>query len=191
MQQVNMMDRVREMFDGTVPPVFVKFGHTPAFLADFYMNFKRFVWQDGYLDVRTKAAIGKAVSVHMGCTDLVAFLDERLKGLGVPEQERTDIRAIVATCTMYNAFFKLPDLSNSLFGGMAVGLRGHSLAGTSLDAKLVELVSIVISALNGCKTCTSGHIASARRLGLFDEAILESVQCGATIAAGCSFLVAL
>jgi alkyl hydroperoxide reductase subunit D len=90
---------------------------------------------------------------------------------------------------MYNAFFKFRDLAGSdVFGGMSVGLRAHTFANTSLDPKMVELVNIAISDLNGCKPCTSGHVDSARKLGLSDDAILECVQCAATMASGCGFL---
>ncbi|MFM8219389.1 MAG: carboxymuconolactone decarboxylase family protein, partial [Planctomycetaceae bacterium] len=75
-----------------------------------------------------------------------------------------------------------------LFSGMSVGLRAHTFAGTSLDAKLVELINIAVSDLNGCKPCTAGHVDKARALGLSDDALLECVQCAATIAAGCHFL---
>jgi alkyl hydroperoxide reductase subunit D len=183
-------DRIKEMFEGgEIPDPFLIYARVPAFLQDFYMNFKKFVWTDGHLDVKTKATLGLAVAAAMKCGAWADFLASRCVKLGLPDQYPADVIGIVATCQMYNVFFKFRDLSGSdLFSGMGVGLRAHTFANTSLDSKMVELINIVISDLNGCKPCTAGHLEKIRQLGVTDDAILESIQCGATISAGCSFL---
>ena len=77
-----------------------------------------------------------------------------------------------------------------VFGGMSVGLRAHTFMNTSLDEKTVELINTVISNLNACKPCTSGHVTKSRDLGASDDQLLEAIQCASTMAAGCSFLKA-
>jgi lipoyl-dependent peroxiredoxin subunit D len=90
---------------------------------------------------------------------------------------------------MYNIFFKFRDMSGSeLFGGMGVGLRAHTFTSTSLDERLTELINVAISDINGCKPCTAGHVEKCRQLGVSDEALLETIQCAATVAAGATFL---
>ena len=90
---------------------------------------------------------------------------------------------------MYNTFFKFRENSGSgVFEGMPVGLRAHTFAGTTLSASEVELINIVISDINGCKPCTSGHVSQASQLGLSNEAILEAIQCASTMLSGIQFL---
>jgi alkyl hydroperoxide reductase subunit D len=184
------LERIRELFaEEPIPVPFLTYARVPAFLQDFYMNSKKFVWTDGHLDVATKGTIALAVSGMLRCDAWADYFVARLEKLGLGEQYMADTLAVAAACQMYNAFFKFRDLAGSdVFGGMSVGLRAHTFANTSLDAKRVELVNIAISDLNGCKPCTSGHVESARSLGLSDDAILECVQCAATMAAGCGFL---
>jgi len=182
--------RIKEML-GTdaVPEPFLTYGRVEAFLQDFYMNFKKFVYEDGQLDARTKAIIGLAVSGHYGTGMWIDFFSDRLKSMDGDDQLIADALAVASTNAMYNAFFKFRDLSGSdVFGGMSVGLRAHTFMNTSLDEKTVELINIAISDLNACKPCTSGHVDKARQLGLSDEALLETVQCAATMASGCAFL---
>jgi alkyl hydroperoxide reductase subunit D len=172
-----------------LPEPFLIYGRVPAFLQDFYMNFKKFVYSDGALEARTKALIGLAVCAQRGCKAWTSWCAARLRGLGAGEQEMADAVAVGAACAMYNAFFKFRDLSGeAAFSGMAVGLRAHTFAGTSLSPQQVELINVAVSDVNGCKPCTSGHVAKARELGLSDEAILEAVQCAATLLAGITFL---
>lgn len=182
--------RVKEMFGGdTVPTPFLAYGRVPAFLGDFYMNFKKFVWTAGALDMPMKATLALAVSSIARCPQWTEFFVKRCGELGLAEQHVADTIAVAASCQMYNVFFKFRDISGSdIYNGMSVGLRAHTFTNTSLDDKTVELINVVISDINGCKPCTAGHVAKSRQLGVSDEAILEAVQCAATMSAGAAYL---
>ncbi len=183
-------ERLQELF-GAAPLLapFLIYGNVEPFLRDFYMNFKKFVYSDGALPAKTKAAVALAASAHAKCAPWRDYFAERCVLLGFTPEQVTEILAVTATNFMYNAFFKFRDLSGStLFDGMGVGLRAHTLTGTSLDEQTIELINIAISDLNSCKPCTSGHVDKARQQGLSNEQILECIQCAATMAAGAQFL---
>mgnify|MGYP002623892880 CR=1 FL=1 len=184
--------RVKELLGAAeVPEPFLAYGSVPTFLQDFFMNFKRFVYEDGKLDARTKAVLALAVSAREGCDAWIDYFTRRALQLGLKQEQVADIFAVSSANAMYNVFFKFRDICGSdLFSGLPVGLRAHTFGNTSLDEKTVELINTVISDLNACKPCTSGHVDAARRLGISDEAILEAVQCAATVVAGTSFLKA-
>ena len=181
--------RIRDLL-GTeeVPPMFLTMGRVEAFLRDAFMNFKKFVWTDGAIDSQTKAAVALAVSCHAKSGPWSDFFAERCRAVGFSEQQVAEIIAVASTNYMYNTFFKFRDLSGSdLFEGMGVGLRAHTFAGTSLDEKTVELINTAISDINACKPCTSGHVESARKLGINNEQLLETIQCAATVYALAQF----
>ena len=181
-------ERLEEVFEGPVPEMFLKMGRVEPFLKDFYMNFKKFVFNAGTLDTKTKALIGYAVSLHAKSGPWADYFAARAASLGVDEQQLAEVLAITATNYMYNTFFKFRDLSGSaLFEGMGVGLRAHVFTGTSLDDQTVELLNIAISNINACKPCTSGHVDKARALGVTDAQLLECIQCTATVYAGTQF----
>lgn len=184
--------RIKEMLEAdAVPEPFLTYGRVEPFLQDFYMNFKKFVYTDGKLDAKTKAILALAVSGHYGCGVWLDFFTDRLKSFGADDGFVAEVLAVGSTNAMYNAFFKFRDLSGSdVFGGMSVGLRAHTFTNTALEDATVELINTVISDLNACKPCTSGHVTKSRDLGTSDEQLLEAIQCAATMAAGCSFLKA-
>lgn len=184
--------RIKEMLGSdTVPEPFLHYGRVQPFLQDFYMNFKKFVFSDGKIDAQTKSIIGLAVSSHYGCGMWQDLLIERAKLLGVSDEQIGEVVAVASTNAMYNSFFKFRDLSGSdIFSGMSVGLRAHTFSSTSLTDQIVELINVAISDLNACKPCTSGHVEKARQIGVSDEALLETIQCAATMGAGCAFLKA-
>lgn len=185
--------RLRELFgDQPLPEPFYVYGRVPAFLQDFYMNFKKFVWTDGHISAKTKATIALAVSSVTKCQPWAGIMAARCRELGFAEQYLADTLAVASSCVMYNAFFKFRDVSGSdLFSGMSVGLRAHTFANTSLDELTVELINVAISDLNGCKPCTTGHVEKARQLGVSNDALLEVIQCTATMMAGVTFLNAV
>ncbi|WP_437227269.1 carboxymuconolactone decarboxylase family protein [Planctomicrobium sp. SH661] len=182
--------RVQEMFGSEeIPAPFLIYGNVEPFLRDFYMNFKKFVYTDGALDAKSKAAIGLAVASHGKSGPWLDFFFARCQSLGWTAEQVAEILAVTATNYMYNTFFKFRDLSGStLFDGMGVGLRAHMFTNTSLDHKTVELINIVISDINACKPCTSGHVTKGKDLGLSNEQMLEAIQCAATMYAGIQFL---
>ncbi len=182
--------RVQDMFGNEeIPAPFLVYGNVEAFLKDFYMNFKKFVYSDGNIDSQKRAAIGLAVSAHAKSGPWLDYFEKRCVSLGFSEQQVAEILAISATNYMYNTFFKFRDLSGSdLFDGMGVGLRAHTFSGTSLDDSLIELINIAISDMNACQPCTSGHVEKAKKLGLTKEQMLEAIQCASTIYAGVQFL---
>jgi alkyl hydroperoxide reductase subunit D len=180
--------RIKEVLgEDSVPAPFLLMGRVPAFLQDFYMNFKKFVLGDGKLSQKQRLVIALAVAANAKETGWVDFLRTRAGG-EISDEEYAELSAIVAACSMYNTFFKFRDLSGSdLFGGMSVGLRAHVFSATSFDEQTVELINTAISGINGCKPCTEGHVTKSRQLGSSDEAILEAIQVAATIQAGVKY----
>ncbi len=185
--------RLTEMFgEGVaIPAPFLKLGNCPAYLQDFYMNFKKFCFSEGKIDLKLKAIIGLAVASNGGSSQWIEYFAERLKSLEGTDQTVADVVGVTAACATYNVFFKFRDLSGSeLFSGMAVGLRAHTFSATTLDDKTVELINVAVSDVNGCKPCTEGHVTKARAMGISDEALLETIQCAATVYGGVQFVKA-
>ena len=136
--------RLKELIGASeLPAMFLPMGRVEAFLRDFFMNFKKFVWTGGHIDEPAKAAVALAVAAHAKSEAWTDFYAGRVKSLGGDDQRVADILAVASTNYMYNTFFKFRDLSgSSLFDGMGVGLRAHTFANTSLDEKTVELINI-------------------------------------------------
>ena len=172
-----------------IPEIFGLMANVPIFVHDFFMNFRRFVLGEGRLEERRRLLIALAVSGQSGSPRWVQFLRDIAATKNISDQEITDALAVASANSMYNVLFKFRDIAGTdLFEGMPIGLRAHTFQGTSLDGETVELINLVLSDINGCKPCTSGHVAKARDLNIAPEAIYEAVQCGATMMSGVQFL---
>ena len=183
-------DRIREVFEVTeIPEIFQYMANVPAFVHDFFMNFRKFVLTAGKLDEKRKLLIAFAVAGQAGSSKWLEYLQSFAATRHVSAAEVTEALAVGATNSMYNVLFKFRDISGTdVFDGMGVGLRAHTFQGTSLDDMTVELINLSLSDINGCKPCTAAHVQKARQTGLPDDAIYEAIQCAATMIAGTQFL---
>ena len=187
---VQAYSRIKEVLGvDEVPEIFRYMGNVPSFVHDFFMNFRKFVLSEGKLNEKRKLLIAAAVAGQAGSDIWISYLSEFAESKGVSQQELVEALAVGSTNSMYNVLFKFRDISGSdVFEGMGVGLRAHTLQGTSLDEETVELINLALSDINACKPCTSAHVAKARALNVADEAVYEAIQCAATMISGTQFM---
>ena len=181
----SIYDRIAETIGGGEVSIgYQMMGHVEPFLQDSYMNFNKFIAEGtGQLDEKTRYILVLATSSAMNCVHCVRYHAKDAVNHDLTEQEVAEILAVTATCAMYNTYYKFKDLAgDSKFEAMKVGLRAHTFMKTSLDDKHVELINIVVSNINNCPKCTSGHVQKALQLGWTHEQIDEAVRISATMA---------
>ncbi len=178
-------DRIKETFElDKVPLGYQMMGHCEPYLQDSYMNMRKFIKDGtGTLDEKTREALALATSSAMNCAHCVRSHFKAVVEAGWTEDEAAEILAVTATCTMYNVAYKFADLAgDSAFESMQPQLRAHTFQKVSLDQKLVELINVVVSNINGCEKCTSGHVRKAQDLGLSNEQIYDAMRISAVMA---------
>lgn len=170
---------------GQVPLGYQMMGHVDSFLQDSYMNSRKFVHEGSdLLDRKMRHILALATSSAQNCVHCVRQHAKEAGEYGLSEKEVAEVLAVTATCAMYNNYYKFKDLAgDSTFEGFSVGLRAHTFQKTSLDDKTVELINIVVSNINGCEKCTTGHVKKALQLGLSHEQIDEAIKVSATMTA--------
>ena len=181
--------RVRDMLGAdAVPALFLPMGRAPAFLSDFYMNLKKFVWKEGKLSRERKFAVALAVALKEGGGAWADFYTEHGRDAGLDDARVAEIAALVAANACYNTFFKFRKLAGTeVFEGMPVGLRASLGGGGGVDAETAELIDLVVSNLNACEPCVSAHVKKARQAGVADAAVLEAIQVAAVVYSGVQF----
>jgi len=184
-------NRIKETFgEGEVPTGFQMMAQCEPLLADSYMNYRKFVVDgDGLLDDKQRKAIALATVSAMNCVHCVRSHSKEAVAKGIMnEQEVQDVLGVTATCAMYNTYYKFKDMAgDDKFEAMTPGLRAHAFQRTTLDDATVELINIVVSNINGCLKCTSGHVAKSLQLGLTHEQIDSAMKISATMSAIATF----
>src|SRR5580700_6724831 len=91
-------------------------------------------------------------------------------------------RAAAAIMGMNNIYYRFLHLvEDSEYQAMPARLRMNILANPGIDKLDFELLSLAVSAINGCGLCISSHEKKLRQHGFSRESIQSAVRIAATI----------
>ncbi|MGH8202109.1 MAG: carboxymuconolactone decarboxylase family protein [Steroidobacteraceae bacterium] len=91
-------------------------------------------------------------------------------------------RAAAAIMGMNNIYYRFLHLvEDSEYASMPARLRMNVIGNPGMDNVDFELVSLAVSAINGCGTCVASHERQIRQHGLPREAVQSAVRIAATV----------
>jgi lipoyl-dependent peroxiredoxin subunit D len=91
-------------------------------------------------------------------------------------------RAAAAIMGMNNIYYRFLHLvEDPEYAQMPARLRMNVIGNPGIDKQDFELLSIAVSAINGCGTCVASHERTLRKHGLGREAVQSAVRIAATI----------
>jgi AhpD family alkylhydroperoxidase len=163
---------------------------SPALLKDMYMNAERAFFKDGALAPATRLQIAAAVASHRGAGELAEYFSAQAQARGVTQAQLMETLGIAQTSTSYNIYYRFRSLvDGDAFDGFNPGLRASLFVNPSQGKAHAELVNIVFSSINGCKSCVNGHVADALKAGVTREQIDEALRASAVAYAMASFVL--
>jgi lipoyl-dependent peroxiredoxin subunit D len=91
-------------------------------------------------------------------------------------------RAAAAVMGMNNIYYRFLHLvEDDEYKQMPARLRMNVLANPGIDKTDFELLSLAVSAINGCGTCVASHERQLRQHGIAREAVQSAVRIAATV----------
>jgi lipoyl-dependent peroxiredoxin subunit D len=91
-------------------------------------------------------------------------------------------RAAAAIMGMNNIYYRFLHLvEDPEYAQMPARLRMNIIGNPGIDKQDFELLSLAVSAINGCGTCVASHERTLRKHGLGREAIQSAVRIAATV----------
>jgi alkyl hydroperoxide reductase subunit D len=103
---------------------------------------------------------------------------------GASEAEIAETYACTSALATNNVFYRFKHFIkkvNSDYDTMSAGIKMNIMMSPVLGKEFFELMSLVISALNGCESCVNSHEASLRNLGTSKERIFDAIRLAAVI----------
>jgi alkyl hydroperoxide reductase subunit D len=91
-------------------------------------------------------------------------------------------RAAASIMGMNNIYYRFLHLvEDPEYAQMPARLRMNVIGNPGIDKQDFELLSLAVSAINGCGTCVASHERTLRQHGLGREAVQSAVRIAATI----------
>ncbi|HEX4376330.1 MAG TPA: carboxymuconolactone decarboxylase family protein [Steroidobacteraceae bacterium] len=114
---------------------------------------------------------------------------EALAAVHLSPADLNAARAAAAVMGMNNIYYRFLHLvEDAEYQQMPARLRMNVLANPGIEKADFELLSLAVSAINGCGTCVASHERQLRQHGLSREAVQSAVRIAATVHAAAGVL---
>ena len=134
------------------------------------------------LEKKEAYLIAFAVAVNEKNTALQQSFEQRALEQGATAAEVAEVTSCTSLMNANNVYYRFRHFMNDEFYDKAqAGIRMSIMANPVLGKELFELISLVVSAVNGCSLCVTSHEAALLKHGTSKQRIHDAVRLGAVI----------
>jgi alkyl hydroperoxide reductase subunit D len=136
----------------------------------------------GTLNKKEAYLIGLAVAVNEKQVALQAAFEKLAQEQGATEKEIAEVISCTSLMNANNVFYRFRHFVNKeYYTNTPAGIRMSIMANPVVGKEFFELLSLVVSALNGCEMCVTSHEEALLKHGTEQQRILEAVRLGAVL----------
>jgi lipoyl-dependent peroxiredoxin subunit D len=138
------------------------------------------------LSKKESALIALAIAVNEKNESLVKSFSQLAKNEEASEDELAEVHACVSLMNINNVFYRFRHFTNKEFYEKnPAGIKMNIMANPVLGKELFELLSLAVSAVNGCERCVKSHEQSVLQLGSPEARVYDAVRSAAIIKGLC------
>lgn len=141
------------------------------YIRDLRINLKNTLNSEN-LNIKEAYLIALAISVNERNKILIEAFTNHAKANGANGAEIAEAYACASTLAVNNVFYRFKHFiknSNENYQNMPAGIKMNIMMSPVLGKELFELISLAVSAVNGCESCVNSHEESVRKYGLPNE----------------------
>jgi len=151
------------------------------YVADLKINFKN-SFDSAQLSKKEVALLGVALAVNAGNKVLKQFFRDNALTEGATEAEIADAVACASLLSANNVFYRFRHFVNKeKYNEIPARIKMNIMARPVVGKEFFELISLAVSAVNGCEMCVKAHENSLIELGSKEERIFEAVRLASVI----------
>jgi alkyl hydroperoxide reductase subunit D len=151
------------------------------YLADLKLNFKN-SFESEYLSKKEIALLGVSLAANAGNTILREFFKGNAQQEGASSEDIAEAVACASLLSANNVFYRFRHFMNKdKYNEIPARVKMNIMARPVTGKEFFELMSLAVSAVNGCEMCVKSHEASLLELGAKEERVFESVRLAAVI----------
>lgn len=109
---------------------------------------------------------------------------------GANDTEIAEVYACTSIMNTNNVFYRFRHYMHDVefYNKQPAGLRMSAMMNPVLGKELFELMSLVVSALNGCERCVTSHEHSVKEQGASEQRIYDAVRLSAVVKGLCAII---
>ena len=163
----------------------------PEFAKDTKLNLGKYVSGDDVEGLTLNQAYGIALASSYATKNEKVI--EAVSGQVADTLSEAEINAAKAAATimgMNNIYYRFVHLaSDKEYATMPAGLRMNVIGNPGIDKVDFELMSLAVSAINGCGMCMDAHIMEVTKGGVTKQGVQSSIRIAAVLNAAAQAVV--
>lgn len=156
------------------------------YLRDLKLNVAA-VLKSKHLHAKEASLLALATAANEKNYTLVAAFEQMAIKEGATTEEVSEAHACASLLSLNNVFYRFRHYmkGNEYYNNTPAGIRMSIMMAPVMGKELFELMSLAVSALNGCEQCVTSHEHSLRELGTGEPRIYDSIRLAAVIKSLC------
>jgi alkyl hydroperoxide reductase subunit D len=128
-----------------------------------------------------------ATAVNEKNAVLVSAFENLARKEGANDNEIGETHSCTAMMNTNNVFYRFRHYMHEVeyYNNQPAGLRMSSMMNPVMGKEFYELMSLLVSALNGCERCVTSHENSVKQHGASEPRIYDAIRIGAVIKSLC------
>jgi alkyl hydroperoxide reductase subunit D len=151
------------------------------YVKDLRVNLKNTLKSE-HLTPKETALVAFAISVNAKNETLKEFFDDLAKSYEASDEEIGDAAACASLLSANNVFYRFRHfVGKESYNKMSAGLKMNIMAKPKLEKEFFELISLAVSAANGCEMCVNSHEKSLLKMESNEERIFDVIRLASVI----------
>jgi alkyl hydroperoxide reductase subunit D len=152
------------------------------FIKDLKINTGNALNNTQYISRKEALLLALAVAVNEKSGLLQESFTSLAKEAGATEAEIAEMIACTSLMNTNNVFYRFRHfMQKDFYNNQPAGIKMSIMMNPVTGKEFFELVSLVISSINGCEMCVSSHEQSVLQHGSSESKVFEAVKTGAVI----------
>ena len=148
---------------------------------DLKLNLKA-VLKSRHIQPKEAALLALSVAVNQKNETLIGYFTKQAETEGATDAQIAEMAAVASMMSVNNVLYRFRHFSGKeKYNELRAGLRMNIMMSPATGKEFFELLSLAISAVNGCEQCVKSHEASLIALGTSEERIFDAVRIASVI----------
>lgn len=152
------------------------------YIKDLKINVSNVLFNSQHLSKKEALLLAYSVAVNEKFDLLKDSFSQLSLLAGATDKELSEVVACTSLLNVNNVFYRFRHfMHKDFYNNQQAGIKMGIMLNPVLGKEFFELVSLVVSALNGCEMCVTSHEQSVLKHGSSESRVFEAVKLGAVI----------
>lgn len=152
------------------------------YIKDLKINVSNVLNNTQFLSSKETILLAYAVAVNEKNNLLKESFVAKAEEIGITQEEFAEVISLTSLMNVNNIYYRFRHFANKdFYNNQPAGIKMSIIANPILGKETFELISLMVSAINGCELCVQSHETKLINEGTPESKILEAVKLGAVL----------